>query len=217
MQKKRPQLSSSRDDCIRLYCELKPLPISTSNRSLFNSNTGIRPRTVKRVVAFLDLEVIPRFSMTLFSSGVDQWEPCGCPHCSQVALENSTVQIPHTPALFMRGQERSTARLSSVPPLGYVTTTHQKYSGPNLKTHLRVRYASKYPHTYMSAEHPRSDRHHGKEVQACRPESCVLFAFLQYCVKSQNSTTRGSPSGDNQESCAVAQSQQQSDQAVVQT
>lgn len=57
--KNRPQLSSSREECIRLYWRRKPSPISASNRSLFNSSGGIRPRTVRRVVAFLDLGVFP--------------------------------------------------------------------------------------------------------------------------------------------------------------
>lgn len=48
-----PQLSISREDCIRFYCELKSLPISASKLSLFNSIAGIRPRAVKRVAAFL--------------------------------------------------------------------------------------------------------------------------------------------------------------------
>lgn len=34
----------------------------------------------------------------------------------------------------MRGQERSTAWLSSVPSAGYVTATNQKYSGLNIRT-----------------------------------------------------------------------------------
>lgn len=57
--KNRPQLSSGREDCIRLYWKQKPSPISASNWSLFNTNGGIRPRTVKRVAAFLDLGVFP--------------------------------------------------------------------------------------------------------------------------------------------------------------
>lgn len=132
--KNRPQLSSNREDCIRLYCKLKSPPISASKLSLFSSNAGFRPRTVKRVVAFLELGVLPWFSMTLFSSSVDQWEPCGCPYCSQVAWANSPVQLPPTPALFMLGQEWSTAWLSSVPSAGYVTATNQKYSGININT-----------------------------------------------------------------------------------
>lgn len=70
--KNRPRLSSSPEDCIRLYRKLKSPPISASKLSLFNSNAGIRPRTVKRAAAVFDSGVLSWFSMTLFSSSVDQ-------------------------------------------------------------------------------------------------------------------------------------------------
>lgn len=63
--------------------------------------------------------------MTLFSYKVYQWELCGTPHCSQVAWVNTTVQIPNTPALFIRSQKNSMFPLSSISCVSYVTPTHQ--------------------------------------------------------------------------------------------
>lgn len=63
--------------------------------------------------------------MTLFSYKVYQWELCGTPHCSQVAWVNTTVQIPNTPALFIRSQKNSMFPLSSISCASYVTPTHQ--------------------------------------------------------------------------------------------
>lgn len=92
----------------RLCFNVKHSPIRASRWSLFNSSLVIRPKPVKRVVASLNSGVFPSFSMRLFSLKVYQWELCGGAHCSQVAWVNSTVQIPHTPALFIWSQKNST-------------------------------------------------------------------------------------------------------------
>lgn len=117
--------SSNEQQQTALGLEVKHSPIRASNWSLFNCSIGTSPKTVKRVVVSLNSGVFPSFSMTPFSYKVYQWGLCGSPHCSQVARVNSTVQIPHTPALFIWSQKNPTFPLSSIASVRNVNPTHQ--------------------------------------------------------------------------------------------
>lgn len=117
----------------------------------------------------------------------------------------------------MRGQKRSTAQLSSVPSVGYVTSTHQKYSSLNLRTPVSFLGQIHIKYSYTCLQSIRSDRHHYQEDRASRPESCALSASPEVASKAATPLTSSSPSGVNRETCAAARSQHQSEQASIQT